>query len=98
MKQMATPSKQLPRELLSLVHHIELHRSGWWDKALGQLILYVLGFDARFMTVGDIGSSITDSFGISVDIARLDTQLEGLEKESKVDSLVTRGFRVGTGE
>jgi hypothetical protein len=30
---------QLPMELVSLVHHIELNKAGWWDVAVQQLLL-----------------------------------------------------------
>lgn len=33
---------QLPREIRSLIHHVELHRSGWWDRALDRLVLVTL--------------------------------------------------------
>lgn len=29
----------LSEELVSLVHHVELHRSGWWEKALDRMLL-----------------------------------------------------------
>ena len=80
---MDTTSKQLPPELLSLVHHIELHRSGWWDKALQQLILYVLWLNEGFMTGEQVGLSIKNTFGISVEPERLDPQLEELKEASK---------------
>lgn len=31
--------RQLPREIRSLVHHVELHRSGWWNTAMDRLVL-----------------------------------------------------------
>jgi hypothetical protein len=30
---------RLPGEIVSLIHHVELHRSGWWDRALERLVL-----------------------------------------------------------
>lgn len=44
---MADPSiddgcMRLPRELRSLIHHVELHRSGWWDRALERLVVVTL--------------------------------------------------------
>jgi hypothetical protein len=34
--------KQLSAELVSLIHHVELHRSGWWDRALDRLVLVAI--------------------------------------------------------
>jgi hypothetical protein len=31
--------RQLSDELVSLIHHVELHRSGWWGRALDRLVI-----------------------------------------------------------
>lgn len=35
----APTSSPLPREMAQLIHHVELHKSGWWDKAIDRLVL-----------------------------------------------------------
>ena len=67
--------KQLPPELLSLVHHLELTQSGWWDKALQQLALMVLWLKGDFMTAAQIRTSIEDNYSVVVDLERLTSQL-----------------------
>lgn len=91
---MTTTSKQLPPELLSLVHHIELHRSGWWDKALRQLMLYVLWMNDGFMTVEEVGAAVADTFTISVDMERLYMQLEQLETSDRVIKSAAETYKV----
>jgi hypothetical protein len=36
------PNEVLSREVVSLVHYVELNRSGWWNRALDQLVLVAL--------------------------------------------------------
>jgi len=36
------PNEVLSREVVSLVHYVELNRSGWWNRALDQLVLVTL--------------------------------------------------------
>lgn len=34
--------RNLPKELVSLIHYVELNRVGWWDEALQQIIMAVM--------------------------------------------------------
>jgi predicted transcriptional regulator len=47
--------ERLPRELRSLIHHVELHRSGWWDRALERLVLVTLWRQAPASTDDVVG-------------------------------------------
>ena len=87
-------SRRLPPELLSLVHHIELHRSGWWDDALQQLILYVLWLNDGFMSVDNIHGALIDAFTISVDMTRLCVQVEALEENNKIVKASTATYKI----
>ena len=68
-------SRRLPPELLSLVHHLELTQSGWWDTALQQLVLMILWLNNKFMTAQEIRASIKDNYSVIVDPERLSAQL-----------------------
>lgn len=37
-------ARRLPPEIVSLIHHVELNRSGWWDRALDRLVLITVWF------------------------------------------------------
>ena len=68
----------------SLVHHVELNRSGWWDKALQQLIMYTLWSDDRFSSVEEIDALISNSFSITVETGRLADALQSTVAEGMV--------------
>jgi len=36
---MSTGRSVLSREVMALVHHVELNRAGWWDKVVQRLTL-----------------------------------------------------------
>ena len=76
--------KRLPYELRSLVHHVELNRSGWWDKALQQLILYALWLEDGFSSAEDIDGSISTFFSITVETERLVNALQSTVAEGRV--------------
>ena len=91
---MTESPRRLPSELLSLVHHVELHKSGWWDDALQQLILYVLWLNNDFMSVETIHAALIDSFTINVDLTRLDAQMNALEDNDKIVRTATATYKM----
>lgn len=46
--------KHFPKELSSLIHHIELNKSGWWDKGFNQLIYFVFWVNSNSITIDDL--------------------------------------------
>lgn len=72
---------RLSPELTSLVHHVELHRSGWWDQALERLVLAVVW---RTPALGDqIAESVSAALGSAV-------------RPDRVDEIVQRQLASGT--
>jgi hypothetical protein len=51
---MSTSAKLLPTELAALVHHVELNRSGWWDKAVHRLVLAAVWLSETPPTIPEI--------------------------------------------
>ena len=54
---MAT-ERQLPPEIVSLVHHVELNKAGWWDKAIERLILGLLLWLDRPLTLEELQAAL----------------------------------------
>lgn len=51
--------RRLPAELDSLVHHLELNRSGWWDQALKTLVLATAWLNSP-KTVDELISTLSE--------------------------------------
>jgi hypothetical protein len=75
----------LPRELISLIHHVELSKAGWWDRAVERMsmaVLWLLGGEATLLQVVH---AFKGQIGVDVEA----TAVEGHFK-----SLVSKGFLV----
>lgn len=75
----------LPREVSALVHHVELNRAGWWDKALNRLVLAAVWLAEGNPDVADIRTTFQGAFGLAIGPEKLASILPALEAE---DSLV----------
>jgi len=71
---------QLPRELISLVHHIELNKSGWWDQATQRFILTIVWLSDSPLNLNEISDSLKASFSAHIDRERLLRQVETLQR------------------
>jgi hypothetical protein len=75
----------LPRELTAVIHHIELNRAGWWDKAVQHLLIFVIWLrQNKLSSMQEILDVLKDQLGITLDSARCREQLEQLEKAGKI--------------
>jgi len=85
----------LPRELVSLVHHIELNKAGWWDKAIQQFVLSVMWFERnRSMTLSDVVDKLRTEFNVSIDSVKVQKQIDLLIKEGRVIRLHDGRFKL----
>lgn len=66
----------ISREVVSLIHHIELSERGWWDKSLERMILHVLAKGPRIP--GDIPSQIDSLFGMTAAQITIDSPVQRL--------------------
>jgi hypothetical protein len=53
----------LPPELAALVHHVELNKAGWWDKAVEQFIIAALSASPTAIPRGGIHDVLRTCFG-----------------------------------
>ena len=68
---------QLPSEVVSLIHHVELNRAGWWEKIVQRLIIASIWLAGRNMTAKEVQNELK-GFGVNLDEAKLREQIEGL--------------------
>lgn len=75
---------QLPPELISLVHHIELNKAGWWNKSIQQLIFVTIWLANENLTLNNIITNLKKEFNVSVSPAQLRSQLKKLCSDGKL--------------
>ena len=81
---MATRIKLSP-ELISLVHHVELNKTGWFNKATERLILAAIWLSGQNLTIQSIIETLKNDFSVN---------LEYDETKSRIDSLCSSGILV----
>jgi hypothetical protein len=70
--------RHLSPEFIAHLHHIELHESGWWDRAIESAVIAVLFAEPGGLTVEQISQGLRD---------QLDTDVEPLQIESVLTNL-----------
>lgn len=73
-------SSALPPELVSLVHHVELNKSGWWNQAIQRLILTIVWTEGSSRHLGEINESLRTQYRVNLDLKRTKSQVDALCK------------------
>ncbi len=68
----------ISKELVSLIHNIELNRSGWWNVALQRLIIGALWLSDQDLSSQQISDFLHTNLHISVDTHRIQAQAKVL--------------------
>lgn len=87
-------ARQLPPELTSLVHHVELNKAGWWDKAVQQFILTTVWLAEENLTAEGILERLREDFSVALDAERLGNQLGVLLASDTLLQLQGERFKI----
>ncbi len=87
-------ARQLPPELTSLVHHVELNKAGWWDKAVQQFILATVWLAEENLTAEGILERLREDFSVALDAERLGNQLGALLASETLLQLQGERFKI----
>lgn len=86
--------KNLSPELVSLIHHVELNQSGWWRKAVSQVVKGVLWKAQATMTQAELGAALKRELGMQLPEDMLAKQLELLTSLGAVSRLPGPNFKL----
>lgn len=70
--------QKLPPELVSLVHHVQLNTTGWWDTAIDRLILAAIWAHGGMLLVADLPDEIRRQFEVAVEQRAIQGSVERL--------------------
>ena len=87
-------TRPLPPELISLVHHIELNKAGWWDKAIQQLLITTIWIAGKPLSVSEILQYLKTSFQADLDIAKARSHLNTLCSRGVLVCLQEERFKI----
>lgn len=69
----------LPPEVVSLIHHVELNRTGWWRKAVGQVVRGLLWKVGKPVSPVEIQDAFRAELGFTVPLETIEKQLASLQ-------------------
>lgn len=87
-------TRKLPPELTSLVHHIELNKAGWWDKAIQQLIVASIWLSGESLTRRGVQDRLQQYFAVKVDDAKAASQIDALCASDTLVALQDDHFKI----
>lgn len=91
-------SRILSSEIISLVHHVKLNESGWWEKSIQNILISIFGINENApQSEKDLLSNIEKELNTDFDKARIIQQFEFL-KSRKIVIPVTEGLYTLTDE
>jgi hypothetical protein len=69
----------LPKEVVALVHHVELNGAGWWEKAVQRLIMGAIWLSDAPPVFEDIKALLVEEFRLSLTDSQLTSALAKLD-------------------
>ena len=95
---MSADASRLPKEVAALVHHIELNRSGWWDKVVQRLALAAVWWSDHPPSADEIKKTLLQEFKLSLSHDKLCAALSALEKQDLLVALHAGQYRIPDGQ
>lgn len=87
-------ASNLSSEIVSLIHHVELNKAGWRNKAIGQVAVGVLWKSDSYLNINELIDKIYAATGVSEGERSLRKQIEILKSEGKIVELDSGRFKV----
>lgn len=87
-------STNLPKEVVALVHHVELNSAGWWERTIQRLIMAAVWMSGKPLTKDEIAAYMRDQFKLELSGPKLDSALSHLENESLLLRLPAGAYRI----
>jgi len=78
---MNADSPELTSEVIALVHHVELNRAGWWDRAVNRLVVAAVWLRGKPSRPEDVQSIFKDQFRLPLSTNKLSLVMVGMEKQ-----------------
>jgi hypothetical protein len=91
---MSTNNSLLPKEVVALVQHIELNKTGWWDKAVQRLVMAAVWLANEPPNAGAIQAALESTFRLSLTTPKLMSALASLESRKMLLHLPSDTYRV----
>ncbi|WP_291993408.1 hypothetical protein [Candidatus Accumulibacter sp. ACC003] len=86
--------RHLSPEIISLIHHVELNESGWWKKAIGQVIKGVLWKSQKPLSQAELRIGLKREVGIQLPDEVLLRQIEILSSQNCLTRMPNQSYKL----
>jgi hypothetical protein len=86
--------RKLSPELVSLIHHVELNKAGWWEQAIQRLIVATIWLSGRPLSKDEVIVALRDQFSVITGSARLRGPFDGLLSDGTLVEIVGQGLQI----
>lgn len=86
--------RHLSPEIVSLIHHVELNESGWWKKAIGQVVKGVLWKAETPKCIAELQSALMQDVGVNLSVDALEKLLSTLITQGAVTELPGKNVKL----
>lgn len=86
--------KHLSPEIVSLIHHVELNESGWWKKAVGQVVRGVLWKERSPLTFTLLQDALHREIGMRLPDDLLEKQLAILSSQGVISKMPGPNYKL----
>lgn len=89
-------AKQLPAQLISLIHHIALNEFGWWDKTIQNFIISTIWISKNNNDndVTKIKKSLKEEFNLEIEPDVIEREINHLLKQGVIVSLDNANYKI----
>jgi len=95
---MITNNSLLPKEVVALVQHIELNKTGWWDKTVQRLVIAAVWLADEPPSADAIHATLRTTFRLPLTIPKLMSALASSLCANISGTLCLSSIRVAGGE
>jgi hypothetical protein len=79
--------RELPPQVISLIHYVELSQSGWWEETIDRCVMGILWLIKLPSPVGKIRKEIESNLGLELKATEINDSLSRLVQKDKVNNL-----------
>jgi len=87
-------SRELPSEVVALIHHIKLTDEGWYDQAVQQLVLAALWVEGNALSAEQIVKVLYDKFQVHIEKQRVRVAAKSLQDQDIIIILHGNKFKI----
>jgi hypothetical protein len=87
-------SQKLPPQLLSLIHHIALNESGWWEETIQRFIVSILWLKDNILDIKEIRKELQIEFNLNLEFGVIQSELDKLSGKNTIIRVDKNSFKL----